>query len=508
MRAAVYARVSSDKQRDNQTIASQLTTLPAFVAAREWSLTATYVDDGKTAKAGHLDAREGFQRLLRDMAAGAFDVVVVIDQDRLTRSEDLKERGEVLGAFQRAGVKIAIASTGQILDLASSIGDLLSGLYGFFSAEENRKRRERCARGRKEALLNGRPMGWLPWGYTFDGETDTWGEHAERAPLVREILARVASGESTEAVAADLERRGISRHRSKHWTRERVYAIVRSPTYRGEWLADKKGSVTIHVPRLVDDETWYAAQEQIMRARSRGLRRTRRVYLLEGIADCATCGAPIHIHHGRGRYTYYVCSRRKQTHLRRETGPCTQKARRTDEVDARVWEKLSAALNDQKLVDQLAAHHGEKTDTATAWAADLAQYEQRLERLHNAESAILDRFRRGLISERGMDGELQRNVRERKMLTRQIETARQQGASTAIDVRLTLEEMRDKIGTATLEQRREIVQALACGERATLGKDSVEFVALLGDVAGVGYGGVSAYQNAVQNNCIILRLVA
>jgi hypothetical protein len=46
---------------------------------------------------------------LRDAAAGRFDVVVVADIDRLTRSEDLGERGAILGALQRAGVCVASA---------------------------------------------------------------------------------------------------------------------------------------------------------------------------------------------------------------------------------------------------------------------------------------------------------------------------------------------------------------------------------------------------------------
>src|SRR4051794_34789735 len=127
MRAVCYCRVSSQAQRDRHTIGSQLSTLPKFIAERGWTLVApadTYVDDGRTAKAGHLEKREGFTRLFADMAAGKFDVVVAVDQDRLTRSEDITERGEVLGAFQRAKVQIAVAATGQVLDLGSSMGDL------------------------------------------------------------------------------------------------------------------------------------------------------------------------------------------------------------------------------------------------------------------------------------------------------------------------------------------------------------------------------------------------
>ena len=127
LRAVIYARVSSTAQRDRQTIASQISTLPTFIASRGWILAkpaGTYVDDGRTAMEGFLSKRTSFTRLIQDAALGFFDVVVIVDMDRLTRSEDLQERGEVLGAFQRAGVQLAISSTGQLLDLRSSVGDL------------------------------------------------------------------------------------------------------------------------------------------------------------------------------------------------------------------------------------------------------------------------------------------------------------------------------------------------------------------------------------------------
>jgi len=69
VRAVIYARVSSLAQRDQQTIASQLETLPKFVSFRGWNLVRpaeSYVDDGRTAKAGFLTERLGFTRLLRD----------------------------------------------------------------------------------------------------------------------------------------------------------------------------------------------------------------------------------------------------------------------------------------------------------------------------------------------------------------------------------------------------------------------------------------------------------
>jgi DNA invertase Pin-like site-specific DNA recombinase len=235
VKAAIYARVSSLGQRDKHTIASQLSTLPAFVASRGWELVGTYVDDGKTAKAGHLEKRDGFAKLLADMGARKFDVVVVVDQDRLTRSEDLRERGEVLGAFQRAGVQLAIASSGQLLDLGSSMGDLLSGLQAFFSAEENRKRRERSLRGKDEAARQGRkPGGITPFGYVYtkaerlaDRPGDDRHRHRDlRAPRRRRQLrgarARLRAPRRAAAAWWSLGRRACPLHRARRDLPRRV----------------------------------------------------------------------------------------------------------------------------------------------------------------------------------------------------------------------------------------------------------------------------------------------
>src|SRR5687768_5363566 len=104
--AAIYARVSSQAQRDAHTIESQLRVLRAYVGAQGWELVDTYVDDGRSAKAGRLEQRDGFARLVRDATAKRFDILVVTDIDRLTRTDDMRERAAILGPFQAAGVRI------------------------------------------------------------------------------------------------------------------------------------------------------------------------------------------------------------------------------------------------------------------------------------------------------------------------------------------------------------------------------------------------------------------
>jgi DNA invertase Pin-like site-specific DNA recombinase len=134
----------------------------------------------------------------------------------LTRSEDLRERGEVLGTFQKGGVQIAISSSGEVLDLRSSMGDLMSSFGAFFAAEENRKRCDRVCRGKAEAIRKGRkPAGPTPFGYLYDRKRSAWSVDPELGPVVVEIFTRVAQGQTCESIARDLQARGVPRARPR-----------------------------------------------------------------------------------------------------------------------------------------------------------------------------------------------------------------------------------------------------------------------------------------------------
>jgi len=475
MRAVAYCRVSSSGQRDRHTIESQLRVIPAYIGQQGWTLAkplSTYLDDGRSAKAGKLDAREAFNRLVKDAQRDEFDVVVVVDLDRLTRSEDLTERGAILGSFQRAGVKIAVTSSGQLLDLSSSVGDLYSGLSAFFAAEENRKRRERTVQGKLTAIARGnKPSGPTPYGLTYDRVSRVWALDPVRAPIVVEVFERVARGESSQVIADDFDARGLPRVRGGRWIRERVWWIARSATYRGVWTADKARKLEVTVPRIVTDELWYAAQDALIRWGRRGLRRTKHVYLLEGLAACSLCGARVGIAAASwtGRrlasHATYVCGHRRRPPLGGER--CTLPHLRVEEVDVRIWKALRDLLEQPELLEEAGAERASRAaGDSRDWRKDVAGYEARLERLGRVEQAILARFRKGLVSEQAMDAELGASARERAMLERQLDGAKRalaDAARTTANVaalQATLYEIRARLAQASLEEKRELVRLL------------------------------------------------
>lgn len=485
-RAVIYARVSSLIQQDRHTIASQLHDLPAYVRREGWNLVGpedAYVDDGRTAKAGSLAGRSGFAQLRRDMAQRPrpFDVVAVIDLDRLTRTEDLQERGEILGAFQQAGVRIAVVSTGQLLDLSTSTGDLQAALGSFFAAEENRKRRERTVRGKLEAIRQGRkPSGPTPFGFIYSREERAWRHDADLAPVVQEIYSRVARGESCESIAVDLQTRRIPRARPSRtgrrqpgrWIRERVWQLVRNPIYRGEWLADKARNLVVKVPPIVDEETWWAADAALNRYGKRGLSRTKHTYLIQKVAVCAICGAPIGCTSGvsgareKRRHTYYVCARRRRPD---ERGRCTLPMLPVTDIDKRVWTAVVEMLSKPRFVEAAIRRQQEANDERVAWTKDLATSEAKLAQHDGRCAKMAEHFRKGLIPDGVYEGHLHAARHERDMLVRQVEAARS-GAELAVsrkaDTQAILSgvaQLRGRLEHADLATRAEIVRALVPG---------------------------------------------
>ena len=211
MKVAAYYRVSSSQQRDAQTIDSQRTSARAPAAARGWKLVAEYEDDGKSARTGQLGRRDGFAALLAAATSRLFDVVIVVDSDRLARSEDLIERAQIYGTLQRAGVLLSIAGGDP-----RPADDQMVQIKAMFDADENRKRADRARRGRIRAVEAGRPPTPPPLGLAFDRAADVWIATAA-ADLVRTVFARVAAGESCQRVADDLAARGVPLPRNGTW---------------------------------------------------------------------------------------------------------------------------------------------------------------------------------------------------------------------------------------------------------------------------------------------------
>lgn len=480
MRVVVYARVSSSIQRDKQTIASQLHEVPRAVERMGWRVVDTVIDDGRSAATGKLAKREGFRALLERMGRTPrdFDCVAVIDQDRITRTESMRERGEILGTFQDSGTQLFIASTGQLRDMRDLTHQLLANFDGFTSASDNVKRSEKTVRGKLEAIRKGRkPAGPTPVGYVYSRD-EGWSIDPLMGPVVKEVFQRIAKGESCGQIATDFHARKVPTARPSksgkraagRWTRERVHYIATSDTYLGSWLADEARDLRIAVPRLITDQLYAAAHKVLDRHGKRGQRRTFHTYLVHGVGRCGVCGArlsPLQTNSGTKAVTYYTCVRRRV--VRPGEKRCTLPMRRQDDVDARVWEAVRGVLEQPRIVEQAMARQRRDAKAAGALTGSLEEAEAKLRTFDQRAQRMADQYLAGAIPDELWERHLAKVKAERPRLLEAVERAKAGVTAAAAHharvagVLETVERLRAKLARATPQTKRELVQALCPG---------------------------------------------
>ena len=205
-RVAIYARYSSDNQRD-ASIEDQVAVCRRYAERQGWTVVDWYAD---RAISGASLLRAGIQSLMEDAGKGGFDIVFAEALDRLSRDQE-----DVAGIFKRlsfAGVKIVTLSEGEISPLHVGLKGTMNALFLKDLADKTR----RGLQGRIEA---GKSAGGLCYGYDVVKRYDDDGElirgdrriNDTEAAVVRRIFKAFASGQSPRQLAKALKRRSSPR---------------------------------------------------------------------------------------------------------------------------------------------------------------------------------------------------------------------------------------------------------------------------------------------------------
>src|SRR5947208_16355892 len=234
--AAIYARVSSDRQKENQTIASQTAALKQYAESHGYLVPAGWVfeDDGYS---GASLIRPGLEAL-RDLAAqGQIEAALVYSPDRLSRKYAYQV---LLGEeFARCGVSFVF--------LKSPSGEtpedqLLVQFQGMIAEYERAQIVERTRRGKRHKAQQGlvNVLGGAPYGYRYIKKSDNADAYYEineaEAEIVRAVFdAYTQRGLSINAIARLLNQRQIPTRTAKtRWERSTVWGILRNPAYQGK----------------------------------------------------------------------------------------------------------------------------------------------------------------------------------------------------------------------------------------------------------------------------------
>jgi len=433
--AAIYARVSSERQREQQTIQSQLAELRELAAARGLVVAEELVfcDEGFS---GATLARPALERLRDRAAEGVFEVLLCYAPDRLARRYAYQVL--LLEELARSGVEVVFARepdrTGTPED------ELLRQFQGMIAEYERAQIRERTRRGKLHRARGGSQavMSGAPYGYRYVRKT----EHAEgyweideaEAQVVREIFRRYTDeGESIAQIARWLSERGILTRTGKAvWDRSTVWGMLRNPAYQGQAAfgktktADRHGRPTrttrargerhgrrptrhdqpagewtlIPVPALVSEEQFALAQERLAKNAHFAKRNTKQPTLLQGILVCRECGYACYRTSTRTtnkRIYYYRCiGSDNYRHLGGRV--CHSRPIRTDELDELVWGQVRRLLEDPGLVRAEIDRRLEALRTEHPAARRREALERDLVRAGAAIGRLIEAYQEQLIS--------------------------------------------------------------------------------------------------------------
>ena len=360
MRAAAYARYSTDKQTDN-SIAYQLDAIRKYCREHDITIVATFADE---AESGTNTDREGFRQMVAAAGRGEFDAVVIYDVTRGSR--DVGDWFTFRKAMLMLGVQV-IATTQSLGDITNSNDFLLELISVGMGQREVLEARQKsingvAVRARQGAFLGGVP----PLGY--DIVNGAYVVNPCEARTVRTIFAMYADGQSYNAILEAID--GAIGKRGQPLGRNSLHSILTNERYVGTYTWNKRrvklfrkwaggapnpNCVRLegHIPAIIDNETWERVQKRMSDNKRNAVNKAKRTYLLSGLIECEECGGAYVGHtsvNSKGRETrYYVCGNRYRTHT------CKGRNINADELEAFVIQQLKAYLQ-QVDFDQEALH--------------------------------------------------------------------------------------------------------------------------------------------------------
>lgn len=425
--AALYARVSTDKQEKDETMASQLDALQQAAAAGGYEVAPEHV----FVDAHHSGARLDRPALdqLRDLAAdGTFEAVLVASPDRLARQ--YAHQVLLIEEFARVGCRVVF--------LNHAFGDspeqqMLLQIQGVFAEYERALIKERMRRGRLFAARQGR-RSWAnpPYGYSYRPTTESTPAqlliNETEAEVVRQMYRWLVVEElSSYAIEQRLVAHGVPTRQGKRmgWRQSSVIAILHSPFYKGEayynrtmavdacrphlekgWKDCRPGNlrsraqrpreewIPVRVPAIIDPETWELAQAQLARNRERATRHnTAHAYLLRSLLICGRCGRRLIGHWGPtgGRY---VCAAR---YPRRAPWSCDGRSVQATNIEPLIWDYVRDLLAAPAILQERYAEGRGDPAVDSRDEQERVRLEHKLAALDREVQRLIDAYQAGVI---------------------------------------------------------------------------------------------------------------
>ena len=510
--AAIYARVSSDRQKENHTIASQLAALTEYAQAQGYQIPPAwrFQDEGYS---GATLLRPGLEAVRDLAAAGQIEAVLIYSPDRLSR----KYAYQVLLAeeLNRCGVELVFLNSPSG---ATPEDQLLLQFQGMIAEYERAQIAERSRRGKRHRARQGsiNVLSGAPYGYRYVRKSDSCTAYYEviesEAAVVRRVYeAYTQQGLSINTIAHRLNDEQIpTRTGTTRWERSTVWGMLRNPAYRGracygktelrprqritralrkrQGLASRDSAnherprtdwIEIPVPPLVGEETFDLAQEQLEKNKRYSPRRTIEPTLLQGMLVCERCGYALYRTStqtsARKLYYYRCLGSDAYRHLRGAV--CDNPPVRQDHLDAVVWKELLRLLEDPRVIQeelnrrlQAASKSDPRKQREELLMREQARLEKSIDRLLNA-------YQEGLVGLEQLRARMPELRKQQQAVQAERQSLEAASADQAHCLRLAetltgfCAQLRRRADTLEVSERQKILRLLV--KEVLVGKDTL-----------------------------------
>jgi site-specific DNA recombinase len=382
MRVAIYARVSTYRQMQDQTIDQQLDRLTDYVNQQNWELLPENIfrDDGYS---GANLNRPGLDRMRDRVAAREIDRILITAPDRLARN--YVHQMLLLEEMEAYGCQIEFLDRPITQDPHDQ---LVLQIRGAVAEYERTLIADRMRRGRQAKYRAGILLPWTRplFGYQMDPNTPRDPTkvtiHKAEAAVVREMFAfYLQEGTSLYKVVQHLHRMGISAPRGgTYWTTTTIRGILTNPAYTGKVYVGrthqvkprmrrsathpvgKKGESHIQVPpeewmpvanipAIIEPHQFEQIQAKLSQNQQAASRNnTAHQYLLRGLVSCGGCNLSCSARQLNPGYTYYICRGKFDVIHIRLHKRCPMRYTPASKLDELVWNDLCQLLTQPEII--------------------------------------------------------------------------------------------------------------------------------------------------------------
>jgi site-specific DNA recombinase len=479
-RAALYARVSTARQEQEETIDSQIAEVRQRIESDEALLldSSIYVDEGYS---GSLLERPSLDAMLNAAKNKEFDVLYIYDLGRLSRQlSHLLIVIEQLDKYEREVVSLHERITGTPED------KFLLQIMGSMHEYERAKIAERFRRGKMYKAKSGKLVGYnAPYGYSYNRETGSFEVNETEAATVRKMFEWVAlEGLSTYALITRLHELGIKppKNQNEYWSRSPIARILSNESYFGRHHFNKTEStlprkrqteskyrkiqktgrrmrprdewIEFSIPAIISEDLFRKARVQLERNTKFNPKNRKHDYLLTSLIKC-TCGANRNGDGPAGK-KYYRCTSRNRTHPIKNH--CTVGGINVTVADGLVWNELSNVMANPKLIRK----HAEewlKRQKASNTVTNALSMKSRLSELENEQKRYVDAYGKGFMPEALFAEKIKETNRQIEALKIDIAKASEnRGVAGKIDVEQLVQKAALKLGNLNFDQKKHIVE--------------------------------------------------